>query len=149
MEHGIIIERVASVNILEQCAEMYPGAYNTEPWNDSWTSQTATALLTCYYHTPQFMGWIARQGNQIIGCAIGNVEPYYSGNIFILKEVFVAVNTQGLGVGSRLMASLKDDLQKVNIKMIILSTHRPIFNFYAKSGFKEMEGVGTMVYAYN
>jgi GNAT superfamily N-acetyltransferase len=147
MERQITIERIGSIEMLEQCAEIYPAAYNAEPWNDNWTTQTAKALLTCYYKTPNFMGWIARQNGIIIGCAIGNMEPYYSGNIFILKEMFVAVGTQGSGVGSRLIAVLKDHMNKINVKTVMLFTLRPVFDFYAKSGFKEMEEAGTMVYS--
>jgi len=148
MKHDIVIERIHSPKQIEQCAQIYPLAYNAEPWNDNWTNDTAKALLKCYYNTPGFEGWIAWQDNTILGGIIGNVEPYYSGNIFILKEVFVAVNAQGTGIGGRLLSAMKRDLDKLNIKMIILSTRKPIFDFYIKSGFKEMEGVGTMVYSY-
>ena len=148
MKHDIVIERIHSPEQIEQCARIYPSAYNAEPWNDSWTVETAKALLTCYYNTPGFEGWIARQNNIILGGTIGNVEPYYTGNIFILKEVFVSVNAQGTGIGARLLSAMKEDMKKLNIKMIILSTRKPIFDFYIKSGFKEMAGVGTMVYSY-
>jgi len=144
MKHDIVIEKITSLNQLEKCAEIYPEAYNAEPWNDNWTYETAKALLTCYYNTPDFKGWAAIANNKIIGCAIGNVEPYYSGNIFILKELFVSANMQEAGIGSSLLAVMKQTLGKMNIKMIILSTYRSIFNFYKKSGFEEMEEVGTM-----
>jgi len=147
MEHNIIIKKIESIKKLEQAAEIYPAAYNCEPWNDSWTSNTAAALLTCYYNTPGFMGWIAGQDGIIIGCAIGNIEPYYSGNIFIMKEMFVAVNSQRAGVGSSLITTMKKELKKMNVKTIMLFTRRPLFDFYGKSGFQEMEGVGTMVYS--
>jgi N-acetylglutamate synthase-like GNAT family acetyltransferase len=146
MEHEIIIERIRSLKTLEQCAEMYPAAYNAEPWNDNWTTETAKALLTCYYNTPNFIGWIALRNNMIIGCAIGNMEPYYSGNIFILKEMFIAVSAQGSGVGSRLIITMKEHMKKINVKTVMLFTLRPVFDFYIKSGFKEMEEAGTMVY---
>jgi GNAT superfamily N-acetyltransferase len=143
-----LIERVRAIESLEQCAEMYAAAYNTEPWNDNWTRETATALLTCYFNTPNFMGWIARHGDIIIGCAIGNIEPYYSGNIFILKEVFVSVNSQRSGVGSALLATVKKEMKNIDVKMIMLFTRRSVFDFYTRMGFKEMEMVGTMIYSY-
>ncbi|MGF7081240.1 GNAT family N-acetyltransferase [Mucilaginibacter sp. UYCu711] len=148
MNHNIIIVKITSVQTLERCAAIYPSAYNTEPWNDNWTYTTALALLTCYYNTPEFRGWVALQDGKIIGCAIGNIEPYYSGDIFILKEVFVAAEAQNLGVGRDLLATMKENLETINIKMIILSTRTPIIDFYSKSGFKVMDDVSTMVYAY-
>src|ERR1700760_3436775 len=132
MEYKTIIERTASIENINQCAEIYSEAYNCEPWNDNWTCETATALLTCYYNTPKFMGWIARRDDVVMGCAIGNVEPYYSGDIFILKEIFVDVKSQGSGVGSSMLAAIKEDLRQINVKKVILFTRRPIFDFYIK-----------------
>jgi N-acetylglutamate synthase-like GNAT family acetyltransferase len=147
MEHEIIIERIGALKTLEQCAEIYPAAYNAEPWNDNWTTGTARALLIHHHNTPNFIGWVARRGDVIIGCAIGNIEPYYGGNIFILKEMFVAVSAQGSGVGSRLITTMKAYLKTINVKTVMLFTLRPLFDFYFKSGFKEMKKAGTMVYA--
>jgi aminoglycoside 6'-N-acetyltransferase I len=148
MTHNIIIVKITSIQTLEQCAAIYPPAYNTEPWNDTWTYATALALLTCYYNTPEFMGWVALQDGKVIGCAIGNIEPYYSGNIFILKEVFVAVEAQGLGVGNSLLTAMKQSPETINIKMIMLSTRTPIIDFYSKLGFTVMDDVSTMLYVY-
>ncbi|MEN0056132.1 MAG: GNAT family N-acetyltransferase [Mucilaginibacter sp.] len=143
----MIIESIKAIETLEQCAEIYPAAYNAEPWNDNWTTETAKALLTCYYCTPNFMGWVARRNGVIIGCAIGNMEPYYNGNIFILKELFVKVSAQGSGVGRSLIIVIKEEMKKIDIKTVMLFTRRPLFDFYIKSGFQEMEEAGTMVYA--
>lgn len=145
MQQNIIIEKIVSASQVEQCATFYPEAYRAEPWDDNWTIETATALLTCYYNTPKFMGWIALRDNTIIGCAIGNIEPYYSGDIFILKEVFVAVDAQNSGAGSSLMAAVKKDTEEASIKMTILFTRTPIISFYERSGFKEMDGVVAMM----
>lgn len=148
MNHHTIIVKITSIQTLEQCAAIYLAAYNNEPWNDNWTYATALALLTCYYNTPEFMGWVALQDGKVMGCAIGNIEPYYSGNIFILKEVFVNIEAQGLGVGSDLLSAMKEHLKSLNIKMIMLSTRIPIIDFYSKAGFKVMDDVSTMVYTY-
>ncbi|MDB5158369.1 MAG: Spermine/spermidine acetyltransferase [Mucilaginibacter sp.] len=147
MQHHIKIEKITSVKQIKKCAKFYPAAYNTEPWNDNWTYETATALLSCYYNTPKFVGWIAAIDEMIIGCAIGNIEPYYSGNIFILKELFVAVDAQNSGAGSSLLATVKNDMDEAGVKMTILFTRRPIVDFYTKSGFIEMEGVVAMINA--
>jgi aminoglycoside 6'-N-acetyltransferase I len=147
MDKKIKIERIASIEMLEECVELFMEAYNCAPWNDNWTRGTAIALLTCYYNTPKFVGLMAKSGNMIIGCGIGNIEPHYSGNVFYLRELFVSVQSQKAGVGRRLIAALKEDLQLMGIKTIILFTGKTIFDFYIKSGFKEMEGMGMMVYS--
>lgn len=148
MTHNIIIVKITSIQTLQQCAQIYPQAYNAEPWNDNWTYATALDLLTCYYNSPDFKGWVALRDGKVIGCLVGNIEPYYSGNIFILKEVFVAADTKSKGIGRNLLAVMKESLETINIKMIILSTRAPIVDFYSKSGFKVMDDVSTMVYVF-
>jgi len=147
MNHNIIIEKITSAEQIKQCAEFYPAAYNTEPWNDNWTIETATALLTCYYSTPKFMGWIVLRDDVVIGCAIGNIEPYYSGDIFILKEIFVAADAQNSGAGSSLLAAVKKETEEAGINMTILFTRTPIVGFYERAGFKEMNGVVAMIHS--
>jgi aminoglycoside 6'-N-acetyltransferase I len=142
----IKIEQIRSINELEQCAEIFVDAYKGEPWNDNWTSETAKAILSCYFYTPNFMGWIATSNGIVVGCCIGNIEPYYSGNNFILKELFVSVNSQKMGVGKKLLAIVKTDTQANGVKQIYLFTRKVITDFYTRSGFTEMEEMCTMLY---
>lgn len=121
-------------------------AYNCAPWNDNWTKEKAIDLLTCYFHTPKFVGWIAKEGKATIGSGIGNIEPYYSGDIFYLKEMVVSVQSQKAGVGKLLIANMKKDLEMMGITTIMLFTSKEIGDFYQKSGFIEMERRSTMIY---
>lgn len=142
----IEIIQITSINQLEQCAAMYAEAYKGEPWNDNWTNETAFALLSCYYHTPNFMGWLAIANGDIVGCCIGNIEPYYSGNNFILKELFVSVRSQKMGIGQSLLSAVKTDTETRGVKLIFLFTRKVIADFYVKSGFAEMHEMCTMLY---
>ena len=132
-----------------QCAEVLIDAYNRPPWNDNWNKQAAIALLTCYYNSPEFMGWTATVGNKIIGCGVGNIEPYYNGNIFYLKELFVAAEYQKAGVGKRLVAAMKQDWVAAGVKTTILLTSDAIFDFYTKCGFNEMDERRIMIRSNN
>jgi len=132
--------------MFEQCAEVLMDAYNRPPWNDNWNKEAAIALLTCYYNSPEFMGWIAIAGKNIIGCGVGNIEPYYKGDIFYLKELFVAARYQQKGLGKRLVAAMKQDLAVADVKTVILLTSDAVFNFYTKCGFSEMEERRIMIY---
>lgn len=120
-------------------------AYNRPPWNNHWTPDKAKALLKCYYHTPEFMGWVAVQDNKIVGCATGNVEPYFDGDIFYLRELFVDVNHQQTGIGSLLMATIKNDLKLKGITNALLFTYRQVTPFYSKFGFNELSDICVMM----
>lgn len=145
----IKIERIRSIERLQECSGIFIEAYNREPWNNEWAPDTAPLILNCYFNTPGFMGWTATSGNRIVGCCLGNSEPYYTGHNFYLREIFVSVGSQKSGIGKALMAAMKKDLEDVGIKTIILFTYQSLFDFYTKSGFSELKDMRMMVYTNN
>ena len=143
---NITVNRIESTEILDKCAELLVDAYNGEPWNDSWTKEIALEKLTCFYNSPKFLGWVAMEGDDLLGCCVGNVEPYFTGDYFYLKEMFVPVANQHKGVGSRLMAAINEHLKSTGIQMVILFTSNAgfPFKFWQKQGFAEMEDMRMM-----
>jgi len=139
----IHIEKIAPGDSLDACAEILVSAYNGEPWNDNWTAEKALEKLTCFCNSPKFLGWKAYQDDQLTGCCVGNIEPYYTGDYFFLKEMFVSPRAQGQGIGVRLLEVIKRDLETFGIHQIILfTTHAGFpFNFYLNAGFSEMDGM--------
>ena len=146
MTNDIRIETIESNTILDRCAEVLVDAYNSEPWNDNWTKEKALEKLTCFYASPKFMGWTAWQGNKLLGGCVGNIEPYYLGDYFYLKEMFVYHKAQGRGIGAGLMTTVKQHLEKLDVKTIILFTGKEFFpfDFYVKAGFNVMEDMRMM-----
>jgi aminoglycoside 6'-N-acetyltransferase I len=145
----IEIIKITGPDDLSKCAELLVNAYNSEPWNDEWTHEKAFEKLLCYYASPKFHGWMAYSNGALLGCCVGNIEPYFAGDYYYLKEMFVAFNEQHKGVGRKLMANLKIELEKMDIKTIILFTSAEFFpfEFYTKTGFNEMQGMRMMHYS--
>ena len=144
--NNIQIEKIQSAQMLDVCAELLVAAYNAEPWNDQWTKEVALDKLVCFYNSPKFMGWRVLHNGIAVGCCVGNIEPYFTGNYFYLKEMFVAPNMQRSGIGSMLMETLQTALSEQGIKTIILFTGKDLFpfDFYLKKGFNEMDGMRMM-----
>jgi aminoglycoside 6'-N-acetyltransferase I len=140
------ITPIRSADELPACAAILVAAYNAEPWNDEWTPDKALEKLQCFYQSPKFYGWMAKDGDQLLGCLVGNVEPYYSGDYFYLKEMFVMPTRQHQGTGKALLATLKAHLADIGIETIILFTSQDHFpwGFYLQSGFAEMTGMRMM-----
>jgi GNAT superfamily N-acetyltransferase len=137
---------IQSAETLHACAATLVAAYNAAPWNDAWTHAKAHEKLLCFYQSPKFYGWTATRDGELLGCMVGNIEPYYSGDYFYLKEMFVAPQHQHQGIGRRFMEILRAHLAMLDIQTIILFTgmqHFP-FEFYLKSGFVEMDGMRMM-----
>ena len=132
--------------MLARCASVLVDAYNAEPWNDSWTQEKALEKLECFYSSPKFIGFIAVKDQDAVGALIGNIEPYYTGDYFYLKEMFVSSKAQKRGIGKTLMQTLKTQLGLIDIRQVVLFTskdHFP-FDFYQKARFNTMDGMCMM-----
>lgn len=140
------IKKIESHDVLESCAQILVDAYNGEPWNDNWTIEKALEKLCCFYNSPKFIGLQALVDGKLVGCCIGNIEPYYTGDYYYLKEMFVSPAFQKQGIGHYLMEEIKAELSKLGIETIILFTGKGLFpyDFYLKSGFAEMEEMRMM-----
>ncbi|CCJ67118.1 Acetyltransferase [Leuconostoc pseudomesenteroides 4882] len=66
------------------------------------------------------------------------MKPWHLGVEYQLDNFFVDANYQGQGVGTELLASIKNDLIKNDIPAIILETemHTPAEKFYRRNGFE-------------
>jgi aminoglycoside 6'-N-acetyltransferase I len=143
---SLSIQPLQSPALFHECARLLMAAYNAEPWNDAWTEGKAYEKLMCFFNSPHFFGLVAQEGDTVRGCCVGNVEPYYTGDYFYLKEMFVAPDAQRQGIGARLMAALKAHLDAIDIRTIILFTSQQTFpfDFYRKEDFQLMEGMCMM-----
>lgn len=142
------IQSIETIQDLEKCAPILVQAYNAEPWNDLWTPEKALEKLTCFYNSPKFLGWMAFEGEQLLGACVGNIEPYWTGDYFYLKEMFVAPLTQRKGVGEVLFTTIKKQLADMDLHLSILFTSNQgfPFDFWQKMGFQEMEGMRMMMF---
>jgi aminoglycoside 6'-N-acetyltransferase I len=142
----LTVTRLHAISELDACATVLVAAYNGEPWNDAWTHHKALEKLECFYHSPKFYGWKAELEGEVVGCCVGNIEPYFTGDYFYLKEMFVSPQVQHAGIGSQLLATLQAKLTELDIQTIILFTSHEGFpwQFYIKHGFDEMDGMRMM-----
>ncbi|MBL7774937.1 MAG: GNAT family N-acetyltransferase [Saprospiraceae bacterium] len=150
MPTPLTIQRIESPDQLPACAQVLVDAYNSEPWNDAWTPEKALEKLQCFYQSPKFLGWMAYdEGDQLLGATVGNIEPYFSGDYFYLKEMFIAPKAQRQGVGSALFGAVKSHLDSEGIDMMILFTSNQgfPFDFWQRTGFQEMEGMRMLFFA--
>jgi aminoglycoside 6'-N-acetyltransferase I len=137
----IKIIKIDNESILKECSMLSTKVYNNAPWNDRWTDELSYERFLDYYKTPKFFGLIVYLNEILTGAVLGNVEKYFSGDYFFLKEMFVDNTKQRSGIGTELLSDLKILLAEKNINSIILFTAKNMFpyNFYKKSGFKDID----------
>ena len=107
---------------LEQCIKLYIKVFNSEPWNETWTYETAKERLTDLLHTPKFLGFLFYDNDNLIGFIAGNSKKTDKGLTFYLAELCINNQIQGKGYGSKLLLHLEDQLRKRDIHSLYLLT---------------------------
>jgi aminoglycoside 6'-N-acetyltransferase I len=120
----ILEETIVPITIdkLEQCIELYINVFNSKPWNETWTYETAKERLTDLLHTPKFLGFLIYDNGNLIGFIAGNSKKSYTGLTFYLAELCISNQIQGKGYGSKLLLCLEDELKKRGIQNLYLLT---------------------------
>ena len=137
-------ERIEAFNKdhLDECAELLVAAFNAEPWNDSYTHDTARTQLAWHLGVPGFLGLVSVKDG-IVAFAIGYLEPTDIGDVFNLSIFCVRPDVQRTGVGTRLLRHLEERLGEAGVKTVYLGTRRgtPAEAFYARHGYVASEDI--------
>ncbi len=122
---------------LPTCAELFAQVFCAPPWSESWDTPTVMRRFDDCWRTPGFFGLLAKNEEQIVGFALGQVEQWVTNRHFLLREMCVALEMQRRGVGSQLMQALEDHLREAGVGRIVLHTAREsdAQTFYDRCGF--------------
>jgi aminoglycoside 6'-N-acetyltransferase I len=131
-------ERIEPLRVehLDECAHLFMTAFNAEPWNDSYTPDTAKKQLAWHLRVPGCLGLVS-VNDGIVAFAIGYREPTDVEEVFHLSIFCVRPDAQRTGVGSRLLWNLEDRLRETGVRTVYLGTRKgtPAEAFYEKHGY--------------
>ncbi len=120
-----------SVNITDmelshiaEYAELFVSVFNAEPWNDSWTKETAQIRIEDMMETNTFIGKALYADNDLKGLIWGQKKQYYNGTHFHIEEFCVKTSEQNKGFGSTLLKALEEALSKIGVSNIYLMTSK-------------------------
>jgi len=130
---------------LENCAEIFIRTFSSKPWNESWSNETALERISHFYDSKGFCGVLAVE-DEALGFVLGNIEPYFSGPIFYLREMCIYPEFQNSGIGKELLNKIENILKLKGVVSIYLITEHniPAAHFYIKRGFKVDENTGSL-----
>ena len=134
--HPYVIKRFTNNDIL-LAATCYAKVFSGAPWHEDWHPDRVYERLEHITHSLGFLGMSAWHKNTLIGCGMGNIEPFNHTTYFYLKELFVCNTAQNQGVGSILLDNITKELQTVRVDHIYVITqrHQQLNHFYTKNGF--------------
>lgn len=126
---------------LDDCASLYAEVFNEPPWNENWKAEQAFERLALYHGTPRFLGVCVRHSKELTGFALGNCEPYQSESVFVLKEMCVASDRRGQGIGTLLLQHLHKSLEESGVSIVNLLTRSgsTAEKFYLANGYTKSD----------
>lgn len=122
---------------LSKYAKLFADVFNGEPWNDSWTAETAGIRIENMIRTNTFIGKALYVDDDLKGMIWGQKEQFFDGIHFQIQEFCVKSTEQGKGYGKALLQALRDELSAIGVTNTYLITSRGerTEGYYAKRGF--------------
>jgi len=98
-------ERVEAFGVehLDDCTHLFMTAFNVEPWNDSYTLDTAKKQLDWQLEVPGCASLVSINNDGIVAFALGYREPTDVGDVFHLSIFCVRPDAQRIGMGSKVL----------------------------------------------
>ncbi len=114
MPAGTPLFRSAAAADVEAAAGVFVACFSGPPWNEPWSREAAVRRLRLYATAPAFRGAVAVEEGRVVAVALGQIEGWTRGNLFLLQELCVLPERQRAGLGKRLLAHLLSELQRTD-----------------------------------
>lgn len=107
---------------LHEAGALCAVCFNSPPWNDGWTAESASTRLAALLAFPTSVGCVVSRQERLLGLALGHLEPWTDGLHFYLSELCIDPKGQRRGVGAALLADLMRRLGEYGIRIVYLPT---------------------------
>lgn len=127
----------------DACAALYFDLFTHDPWGYDWmTLENVCRYFTDLENTPCFLGATYAHGGRLAGFCLGVISDYFLSASFEIKEIAVARDMQGAGIGGRLLRGVEDYLAARGVQTVTLATRREMdaFSFYVRHGYEVSDG---------
>ena len=115
--------------------------YNAPPWNDAWTTETASNYISEFSQYARFIGFVAELDGSIVGVAFLREKTWIDSSELYIDEFYISPHQQGKGLGKALFSHIETYAKERGLSSITLLTgkQKPAFHFYQKCGMKQQE----------
>ncbi len=137
-DNGNLLIRKFTIQDMDKCAKLYKEVFSTYPWYDNWVSlEQARTYLIELIENPVFEGYVAYSGLKLVAVCFGHRKSWWMGKELFIDEFYVRNESQGGGIGTKMMDYIKKQLIKEEYVRLVLLTNKgiPAESFYLKNGF--------------
>nr|WP_207731486.1 GNAT family N-acetyltransferase [Clostridium botulinum] len=126
-----------TISDIKEVVDIYVHTFNSPPWNDKWTIETASKRLYQMINCESSYGLVAYEDELICGMILGSEEQYYDGVVFNIKEFCVRNDIRNKGLGTKIFEEFENRLKGKGITEITLVTTKD----YSTEGFYKKRGL--------
>lgn len=101
---------------IPEAAELFAESFNSPPWNDKWSADTAARRLELMLDGEAAYGITAFENGEMCGMVLGCFEQYYDGVVYNLREFCVKNSKRGGGLGTKIFSELESRLRQRGVK---------------------------------
>ena len=129
-----------AINDFQKCCEVFMQTFNSPPWNDQFTIETAGIYLQELVDNKRFVGYTLWVDELLIGAAFCHMRYNWRGDEFCLDIIYISPDYQGKGYGSVILDAVEKSAKENNCMNITLSTsaNAPACKLYKKFGFDKV-----------